>query len=50
MVWAFVDGGAESELTMRENQNAFDRWILRSRVLTGCAGTKIGRASWRGRG
>lgn len=41
MVWAFVDGGAESELTMRENRVAFDRWALRSRVLTGSSGTRL---------
>jgi len=38
MVWAFVDGGAESEQTMRDNTDAFDRWRLTSRVLTGNQG------------
>ncbi|MDG3008951.1 alpha-hydroxy-acid oxidizing protein [Rhodococcus sp. D2-41] len=46
MVWAFVDGGAEDEITLRANRSAFDRWRLRSRVLTGHAGaglsTKVG--------
>ncbi|KQY54266.1 alpha-hydroxy acid oxidase [Nocardioides sp. Root140] len=41
MVWAFVDGGAESGLTLRANQDAFDRWSLRSRVLTGHTGTNV---------
>lgn len=41
MVWSFVDGGAESELTMRENRNAFDRWALRPRVLTGGDGSRL---------
>ncbi|KRF10421.1 alpha-hydroxy acid oxidase [Nocardioides sp. Soil796] len=41
MVWAFVDGGAESGLTLRANQDAFDRWSLRSRVLTGHTGTNL---------
>ena len=35
MVWAFVDGGAEDLVTMRANREGFDRWRLRSRVLTG---------------
>lgn len=38
MVWAFVDGGAESEQTMRDNTDAFDRWRLVPRVLTGNQG------------
>lgn len=41
MVWAFVDGGAESESTMRANRTSFDGWTLRSRVLTGNAGTGL---------
>lgn len=41
MVWAFVDGGADSELTLHANQDAFDRWTLRSRVLTGASGTGL---------
>jgi isopentenyl diphosphate isomerase/L-lactate dehydrogenase-like FMN-dependent dehydrogenase len=35
MVWSFVDGGADDLVTLRENQAAFGRWRLRSRVLTG---------------
>ena len=49
MVWAFLDGGAESELTMRDNEAAFDRWALRSRVLSGNDGsglaTKLGNTA-----
>ncbi|GAA4482059.1 alpha-hydroxy acid oxidase [Rhodococcus olei] len=41
MVWAFVDGGAEDEVTLRANRTAFDRWQLRSKVLTGNAGTSL---------
>lgn len=41
MVWAFVDGGAESEQTMRDNTDAFDRWRLTSRVLTGNQGEAL---------
>jgi isopentenyl diphosphate isomerase/L-lactate dehydrogenase-like FMN-dependent dehydrogenase len=35
MVWAYVDGGAEDHATLRANREAFGRWCLRSRVLTG---------------
>ncbi|WP_327004816.1 alpha-hydroxy-acid oxidizing protein [Dactylosporangium sp. NBC_01737] len=33
-VWDFIEGGAESERTLRANVAAFDRWRLRPRVLT----------------
>ena len=42
MVWAYVDGGADAEWTMARNRTAFDRWTLRSRVLTGHSGTRLG--------
>ena len=35
MVWAYVDGGAEELSTLRANREAFSRWCLRTRVLTG---------------
>jgi L-lactate dehydrogenase (cytochrome)/(S)-mandelate dehydrogenase len=35
MVWAYVDGGAEDHITLRSNREAYERWCLRSRVLTG---------------
>jgi len=35
MVWAYVDGGAEDHVTLRRNLDAFQRWGLRQRVLTG---------------
>ena len=35
MVWAYLDGGAEDERTMRANRDAFAKWTLRQRVLTG---------------
>ncbi len=38
MVWAYLDGGAEDERTMRANRDAFAKWSLRQRVLTGNAG------------
>jgi len=34
-VWAYVDGGAEDLVTLRENRTGFSAWSLRSRVLTG---------------
>jgi L-lactate dehydrogenase (cytochrome)/(S)-mandelate dehydrogenase len=37
MVWAYLDGGAEDERTMRANRDAFAKWLLRQRVLTGHA-------------
>ncbi|TSD48877.1 alpha-hydroxy-acid oxidizing protein [Rhodococcus sp. KBS0724] len=38
MIWAYVDGGAEDEVTLRANVDDFDKWALRSRVLTGNEG------------
>lgn len=35
MVWAYLDGGAEDERTLRRNRDAFADWLLRQRVLTG---------------
>jgi isopentenyl diphosphate isomerase/L-lactate dehydrogenase-like FMN-dependent dehydrogenase len=35
MVWAYLDGGAEDERTMRSNLEAFTKWRLRQRVLAG---------------
>lgn len=34
-VWAYVEGGAGDERTIRENLGAFARWRLRPHVLTG---------------
>ena len=42
MVWAYLDGGAEDERTLRANRAAFTKWSLRQRVLTGHAGVDIG--------
>jgi L-lactate dehydrogenase (cytochrome)/(S)-mandelate dehydrogenase len=33
-VWAYLDGGAEDRVTLRENRAGFAKWSLRSRVLT----------------
>jgi isopentenyl diphosphate isomerase/L-lactate dehydrogenase-like FMN-dependent dehydrogenase len=35
MVQRYVDGGADGETALRANRSAFDRWAVRSRVLTG---------------
>lgn len=35
MIWAYVDGGADDEISLRENQAAFGRLKLRAKVLTG---------------
>jgi L-lactate dehydrogenase (cytochrome)/(S)-mandelate dehydrogenase len=41
MVWAYVDGGAEDLVSLRDNRDAFDRWRLRTRVLTGKEATDL---------
>lgn len=41
MVWAFVDGGAEREQTLRDNRDAFDRWWLVPRMLTNGTGNDL---------
>ncbi len=35
MVWAYIDYGAEDLQTLRANREAFSRYMLRTRVLTG---------------
>jgi isopentenyl diphosphate isomerase/L-lactate dehydrogenase-like FMN-dependent dehydrogenase len=37
MVWSYLEGGAEDEVTLGANRLAFSRWRLRQRVLTGTA-------------
>jgi 4-hydroxymandelate oxidase len=32
-IWAYIEGGAGDERTMRENLRAFERWVLLPRVL-----------------
>lgn len=41
MVWAYVDYGAEDLHTLRANRDAFDRYMLRTRVLTGNEATDL---------
>lgn len=35
MVWAYLDGGADDERTLRRNRAAFAEYVLRQRVLAG---------------
>lgn len=35
MVWAYLDGGSDDLTTLRQNREAFQRWNLPQRVLTG---------------
>ena len=35
MAWAYVDGGADGLVTLTDNREAFRRWRLRQRILTG---------------
>src|SRR5947207_1506043 len=35
MAWAYVDGGDDDHVTLDDNRNAFRRWRLRQRSLTG---------------
>jgi L-lactate dehydrogenase (cytochrome)/(S)-mandelate dehydrogenase len=42
MVWAYLDGGAEDERTLRANREAFANYLLRQRVLVGHATASIG--------
>ena len=41
MVWAYLDGGAEDERTLRSNRTAFAKWQLRQRVLAGHQGADL---------
>ena len=35
MVWAYVDGGAEDQVTLGDNRDGFAQWSLKPRVLRG---------------
>jgi len=35
VIWDFLDGGAEDEVTLRANRSAFDRFVFRPRLATG---------------
>jgi L-lactate dehydrogenase (cytochrome)/(S)-mandelate dehydrogenase len=42
MAWAYLERGAESEVTLAANREAFSRWSLRQRVLTGVESARLG--------
>ncbi|MBW0018063.1 MAG: alpha-hydroxy-acid oxidizing protein [Mycobacterium sp.] len=44
MVWAYLDGGAEDERTLRDNRDAFSQWRLRQRVLCGIDAVDVSTA------
>jgi isopentenyl diphosphate isomerase/L-lactate dehydrogenase-like FMN-dependent dehydrogenase len=35
MAWAYIDGGADDHVTLDDNRNAYRKWRLRQRSLTG---------------
>ncbi|CAN7541776.1 alpha-hydroxy acid oxidase [Phenylobacterium sp. LjRoot219] len=41
LAWAYVDGGADDHVTLRENISAFERYRLRQRCLTGVSTPKL---------
>ena len=41
MVWAYVDYGAEDMQTLRANREAFGRYLLKTRILTGNEGSDL---------
>jgi 4-hydroxymandelate oxidase len=40
-VWCYFEGGAEDEVTLRENVSAFSRWQLRPRMLVDVGGVSL---------
>jgi 4-hydroxymandelate oxidase len=34
VAWDYLDGGSEDEVTLRENREAFNNWIIRPKMLT----------------
>lgn len=43
MAWNYVDGAADDQQTLRDNQAAFARWVFRPHVLTGVTKPKVAR-------
>jgi L-lactate dehydrogenase (cytochrome)/(S)-mandelate dehydrogenase len=41
LVWEYVEGGADGEVTLRRNADAFSDWSLRARVMTGHSGRRL---------
>jgi (S)-mandelate dehydrogenase len=48
-IFGFIDGGAEDEMTLRDNRAAFERVRLAPRMLTGVAGADTGTSILGGR-
>ena len=42
LVWEYVEGGADDRVTVRRNQEAFQRWSLRARMMAGHAERRLG--------
>jgi isopentenyl diphosphate isomerase/L-lactate dehydrogenase-like FMN-dependent dehydrogenase len=42
LVWEYVEGGADDLVTVRRNEEAFLRWSLRARMMTGHAERRLG--------
>jgi L-lactate dehydrogenase (cytochrome)/(S)-mandelate dehydrogenase len=42
MVWEFVEGGADDRVTVAANREAFGRWALRTKAMTGHAERSLG--------
>jgi isopentenyl diphosphate isomerase/L-lactate dehydrogenase-like FMN-dependent dehydrogenase len=42
MVWSFIEGGADDEVTLRDNVASFSRWSLKPRVLAGAVKADTG--------
>jgi isopentenyl diphosphate isomerase/L-lactate dehydrogenase-like FMN-dependent dehydrogenase len=41
LVWEYVEGGADDRVTARRNEEAFLRWSLRARMMTGHAERRL---------
>jgi L-lactate dehydrogenase (cytochrome)/(S)-mandelate dehydrogenase len=42
LVWEYVEGGADDRVTLQRNEEAFLRWSLRARMMTGHAERRLG--------
>src|SRR5438094_301815 len=42
LVWDYVEGGADDLVTVRRNVEAFRRWSLRARMMTGHPERRLG--------
>lgn len=41
MIWEYIEGGADDLVTVRRNEEAFLRWSLRARMMTGHAKRRL---------